>query len=74
MNLEEVLSVYRSRMITEWVNRLHSGSSERYAQRPLDELGITVSAAYDGSEDVKFLVEMCGTPFSSSLVTLSHAA
>ncbi len=49
MNLEEVLSVYRSRMITEWVNRLHSGSSERYAQRPLDELGITVSAAYDGS-------------------------
>lgn len=49
MNLEEVLAVYRDQMIGEWIDRLHSGNSERYAQRPRDELLITVSAAYDAS-------------------------
>ena len=49
MDLEEVLAAYRGQIITEWINRLRSGSSERYAQRPLDELLVTVSAAYDAS-------------------------
>ena len=47
MNLARILTDYREQMIGEWVRCLHAGPSERYRDRPLDELSITVAAAYD---------------------------
>ena len=52
MNLENILRKYRDQIIEEWIERLHSGSSERYRERPLDELRITVAGAYDASHAV----------------------
>lgn len=52
MNLKGILKNYRELIIAEWIKRLHSGSSERYRKRPLDELYITVAAAYDASHAV----------------------
>ena len=49
MNLQSILKKYREQIIKEWINHLHSGVSERYKKRPLDELLITVTAAYDAS-------------------------
>ncbi|OPY64435.1 MAG: Sporulation kinase E [Syntrophorhabdus sp. PtaU1.Bin050] len=49
MDLERILTRYRGRIIKKWVDRLHSGVSDRYSQRPLDELFVTVSAACDAS-------------------------
>jgi PAS domain S-box-containing protein len=47
MGLSRILTSYRDQMISEWVHRLHSGVSERYSGRPLEELYITVSRAND---------------------------
>jgi len=52
VNLENILRKYRDQIIEEWIERLHSGSSERYRERPLDELRITVAGAYDASHAV----------------------
>lgn len=52
MYLESILKKYREQIIDEWIACLHSGSSERYRQRPLDELRITVAGAYDASHAV----------------------
>lgn len=52
MNLKSILKIYREQIITDWIERLHSGLSERYRKRPLDELRITVAAAYDASHAV----------------------
>jgi len=52
MTLQGILKKYRKQIIEEWIERLHSGSSERYRQRPLDELRITVAGAYDASHAV----------------------
>lgn len=49
MNLQSILKKYRERIIKEWIDHLHSGVSERYKKRPLDELLVTVTAAYDAS-------------------------
>ena len=49
MNLQSILKKYREQIIKEWIDHLHSGVSERYKKRPLDELLITVTAAYDAS-------------------------
>jgi PAS domain S-box-containing protein len=52
VELERILTKYRSHVIEEWIARLHSEVSERYSQRPLDELLMTVSAAYEASRFV----------------------
>ena len=52
MELERILKKYRTQIIEEWIERLHSGPSERYRERPLDELRITVTGAYDSSHAV----------------------
>ena len=52
MNLKSILKIYREQIIADWIERLHSGLSERYRNRPLDELHITVAAAYDASHAV----------------------
>lgn len=49
VNLARILKRYRKQIIEEWIHRLHTGASERYRERPLEELFITVSAAYDAS-------------------------
>jgi len=52
VNLKSILKIYREQIIADWIERLHSGLSERYRNRPLDELHITVAAAYDASHAV----------------------
>jgi PAS domain S-box-containing protein len=52
VNLKTILKIYREQIITDWIENLHSGLSERYRKRPLDELRITVAAAYDASHAV----------------------
>jgi len=49
VNLQSILKKYREQIITEWIDHLHSGVSERYKKRSIDELLITVTAAYDAS-------------------------
>lgn len=49
MYLQNILKKYREQIIKEWMNHLHSSVSERYNKRSLDELLITVTAAYDAS-------------------------
>ncbi|MCX8117669.1 MAG: PAS domain S-box protein [Desulfobacterota bacterium] len=49
MNLHEILSKYRNRMVEEWVHRLHTEVSDRYRGRPLDELFYTVSMANEAN-------------------------
>lgn len=49
VNLHEILTIYRSPIIEEWVSRLNSEVSNRYQERPLDELFSTVTRAYDAS-------------------------
>jgi PAS domain S-box-containing protein len=49
MNFLEILKNYRKRIVDEWVHRLHTEVSDRYAIRPLDELFSTVSKANDGN-------------------------
>lgn len=52
VTLQGILKKYREQIIQEWIERLHSGSSERYRERPLDELHITCAGAYDASHAV----------------------
>lgn len=52
MYLESILSKYREQIIQGWIERLHSGSSDRYRERPYDELFVTVAGAYDASHAV----------------------
>jgi PAS domain S-box-containing protein len=47
VDLARILRDYREQIIEEWVRCLHRGPSERYRDRPLDELSITVAAAYE---------------------------
>ncbi len=47
MGLSRILTTYRDLIIDEWVRRLRSEISERYAERPLEELRVTVSRAND---------------------------
>lgn len=47
--LSELLRSLRGRVIEEWVRRLKEKVSEKYKERPDEELRITVSAAYDAS-------------------------
>ncbi|MCS7280713.1 MAG: PAS domain S-box protein [Desulfobacterota bacterium] len=49
MGLKELLEKYRKQVIEEWIARLKREVSERYKERPYEELSITVSAAYDAS-------------------------
>lgn len=49
MKLPKILSTYRKPLIEEWIQHLHEGVSRRYSQRPLKELFVTVSRAYDAS-------------------------
>jgi len=49
MDFQEILKNYRKRIVDEWIHRLHSEVSERYAVRPLDELVHTVSRANEGN-------------------------
>ncbi len=52
MDLSEILKKYRQRIVDEWIHRLHTEVSDRYAERPLDELFHTVSRAYNGNYGV----------------------
>jgi PAS domain S-box-containing protein len=47
VDLARILRDYREQIIEEWVRCLHTGPSERYRDRTLDELSITVEAAYE---------------------------
>ena len=47
MGLAEILTGSRAEIVKAWVNLLHESVSERYRQRPLNELCATVSAAND---------------------------
>ncbi|MBA4416439.1 MAG: hypothetical protein C0392_00800 [Syntrophus sp. (in: bacteria)] len=49
MGLEDILTTYRDEIIEGWIRLLHSAVSERYAERPLDELLFTVSRANDAN-------------------------
>jgi PAS domain S-box-containing protein len=49
VDLVRILQKHRGHIIEEWVRSLHTGTSIRYRGRPLKELYITVSAAYDAS-------------------------
>lgn len=49
VDLVKILQRHRGHVIEEWVHSLHTGASMRYKGRPLKELFITVSAAYDAS-------------------------
>jgi PAS domain S-box-containing protein len=49
MNFTEILKKHRRHIVDEWVHRLHTEVSDRYAFRPLDELYATVSKANDGN-------------------------
>jgi len=52
VDLSEILKKYRQRIVDEWIHRLHTEVSDRYAERPLDELFHTVSRAYNGNYGV----------------------
>jgi len=52
VDLEKILTEYRERIIQDWVQRLHTGASQRYNEQPPEELFITVTAAYDASSAV----------------------
>jgi PAS domain S-box-containing protein len=49
MNFTEILKKHRKHIVDEWVHRLHTEVSDRYAVRPLGELFSTVSKANDGN-------------------------
>ncbi|HOL05154.1 MAG TPA: PAS domain S-box protein [Syntrophorhabdaceae bacterium] len=52
MDLAGIIKNYRDQMINEWIQYLHEKVSERYRGRPIDELKITVSRAFDASSAV----------------------
>jgi hypothetical protein len=49
MNLIETLKTYQKQMVEEWIHRLHTEVSERYSNRPLNELFRTVSKANEAN-------------------------
>jgi PAS domain S-box-containing protein len=49
VKLPKILQSYRKPIIEEWIYRLHEEVSRHYSQRPLKELYVTVSRAYDAS-------------------------
>ncbi|MCX8023071.1 MAG: PAS domain S-box protein [Syntrophorhabdaceae bacterium] len=49
MDLFSILKRYREDVVKSWVYHLHSRTGERYGAQPLEELFITVSAAYDAT-------------------------
>jgi PAS domain S-box-containing protein len=49
MNLTEILKKYNKRIVDEWIYRLHTGVSERYAARPEGELFHTVTRANEAN-------------------------
>ena len=49
MKLAEILKTYRKQIVDEWMYRLHSEVSERYRDRPVDELFRTVSRANEAN-------------------------
>lgn len=49
MNLLEILKKYRQSIVDEWIHRLHTEVSERYCNRPIDELFKTVSTANEAN-------------------------
>ncbi|HEY3277114.1 MAG TPA: PAS domain S-box protein [Syntrophorhabdaceae bacterium] len=49
MSLRDVLLSHRDDLIAEWVGRLHNQVSDRYRERPVDELVITVTEAFDAN-------------------------
>ncbi len=52
MNIAEILTLNRERIIGQWVHRLHTEVSERYSHRPTEELYDSVSKANDGNSAV----------------------
>lgn len=49
MNLLEILKKYHQSIVDEWIHRLHTEVSERYCNRPIDELFKTVSRANEAN-------------------------
>ena len=49
MDLATILTACREPIIDEWVRRLKTEVSPRYAERPLEELLLTVSRVYDAN-------------------------
>ncbi len=49
MRVADILRKHREDVIAEWVGRLRGQMGPRYGCRPVDELGITVAAAFDAS-------------------------
>jgi PAS domain S-box-containing protein len=49
MKLAEILKTHRTRIVDEWIYRLHTEVSERYSGRPVDELFHTVSRASEAN-------------------------
>jgi PAS domain S-box-containing protein len=47
LDIAGIIGSYRERIIDEWVHRLHSEVSPRYAARPMKELGGTVTEGTD---------------------------
>src|SRR4030042_2921996 len=51
-NLGEFHRINRTRIIKEWVRKLHTEVGEQYSKRPLKELQRTVSEAYNAKYHV----------------------
>ena len=49
MDLVAILTTYRKQIIREWIRRLRTEVSERYTERPVSELFVTVSRANDAN-------------------------
>jgi len=53
--LTDFLQQNRSKIIEEWLKRLHTDVSNHYSQRPREELMATVREVFDGYFYVEFL-------------------
>lgn len=53
--LEAFLERHRQTILDAWVDRLHTGVSEKYSGRPTEELVATVTDAFDGNRS--FLID-----------------
>ncbi|HOP85012.1 MAG TPA: PAS domain S-box protein [Syntrophorhabdaceae bacterium] len=49
MKLANILQKNREYIIDKWINHLHTHVSKRYSERPVNELKITVSKAFDAN-------------------------
>ena len=49
MPLASILRKHQADIVDEWIRRLHASVSERYGQRPMEELFVTVSRANEAS-------------------------